>query len=223
MRVGAILAAGGVSGRMGFDKLFAPLAGRTVLERALAPLEASPWVHAIAVVLRAEQFARAGRLFRAGRFHKIAALVPAGSRRRASIASGLAALPPCELVLVHDAARPLVTAGLLCAVIEAAHEHGAAAPAVPLTDTVKLGDERDLVVATPERARLRRLQTPQVFRRELLERAHREAAPQWTDDAAMLLSLGLPVRLVPGSADNLKLTYPSDLPLAEALLASRRL
>ena len=144
-----------------------------------------------------------------------------GVRRQDSVRGGLAALPPeCDAVLVHDAARPFASPSLIRAVI-AALEEGAvgAIPALPVTDTIKeLAPDGRTVAATPDRALLRAVQTPQGFVRASLEEAHRRAeAEGWdvTDDASMLERLGLPVVCVPGEEGNVKITNPEDLRLLE--------
>lgn len=144
--------------------------------------------------------------------------IEGGATRLLSVARGLEALPPGpNLVAVHDGARPLATPALLRRVINAALEHGAALPALVPPDTVKVVDERGFVVNTPSREDLRLVQTPQVFRRDLLLKAYSEALRQGreaTDDAALVEALGKPVFTVPGERTNIKLTRPGDLALA---------
>jgi 2-C-methyl-D-erythritol 4-phosphate cytidylyltransferase len=123
---------------------------------------------------------------------------------------------------VHDGARPLVTARLIEEALAAAQEVGAAVPAIPVADTIKQTDNRDYVLRTLNRSSLWASQTPQVFRYDLLRRAHQEVSSDVTDDAAMLEALGLPVKVFPGSPLNLKVTTPEDLRLAEALLLAAR-
>ncbi|OIJ86586.1 2-C-methyl-D-erythritol 4-phosphate cytidylyltransferase [Streptomyces sp. MUSC 14] len=158
-------------------------------------------------------------------------VVPGGDTRQESVKRGLDALPPeYGVVLVHDAARPLVPVDTVDAVIEAV---GAGAPAVvpalPLADTVKEVEPAaeagapEPVVATPERARLRAVQTPQGFDRTTLVRAHETVTGDVTDDASMVEQLGLRVVTVPGHEEAFKVTRPLDLVLAEAVLARRRL
>ena len=159
-------------------------------------------------------------------------VVPGGDTRQESVRNGLAALPEdVETVLVHDAARPLVPVDTVDAVAAAVHEGAVAVvPALPLTDTVKEVEPAadggpEPVVATPERARLRAVQTPQGFRRAVLARAHEELAVTGegaTDDAGMVERLGEPVVIVPGHEEAFKVTRPLDLVLAEAVLARRR-
>jgi 2-C-methyl-D-erythritol 4-phosphate cytidylyltransferase len=154
---------------------------------------------------------------------QVSAVVAGGLKRQQSVALGLQALRRCDVVLVHDGARPLVTADIIERVVEAAVEHGAAVPAVPVRDTIKRVDG-DRVVETLNRDELRAVQTPQGFRYELLVQAHERAREEGfygTDDATLVERLGHPVAVVPGSPENLKITTPEDLLLAEALLQWR--
>ncbi|WP_328676287.1 2-C-methyl-D-erythritol 4-phosphate cytidylyltransferase [Streptomyces sp. NBC_00322] len=156
-------------------------------------------------------------------------VVPGGDTRQESVKLGLDALPPgIDAVLVHDAARPLVPVDTVDAVIEAVRDGAVAVvPALPLADTVKEVEPRpdgspEPVLATPERARLRAVQTPQGFDRETLVRAHETVTDNVTDDASMVEQLGEPVVVVPGHEEAFKVTRPLDLVLAEAVLARRR-
>ncbi|MFI1678789.1 2-C-methyl-D-erythritol 4-phosphate cytidylyltransferase [Streptomyces sp. NPDC020607] len=157
-------------------------------------------------------------------------VVPGGESRQESVRAGLDALPPgFDIVLVHDAARPLVPVDTVDGVIEAVRDGApAVVPALPLADTVKRVEPAaeqgapEPVVATPERARLRAVQTPQGFDRATLVRAHESVTGQVTDDAGMVEQLGLPVVCVPGHEEAFKVTRPLDLVLAEAVLARRR-
>jgi 2-C-methyl-D-erythritol 4-phosphate cytidylyltransferase len=215
--IGAIVLGAGGSTRMGgVDKLLAPLAGRPLLARTLDPFADSPAVQAIVVVASAANAAAIEALV-CGRA-KMRAVVLGGERRRDSVRAGLAALADCDLVLVHDGARPLVTADLIDSVLRAAAETGAALCAVPVSDTVKRANAAGLVESTLRREHLWLAQTPQAFRRDILLRAHEELEGDFTDDAAMVEALGLPVRIVMGSARNLKVTTPEDLELAAAML-----
>ncbi|MEU5000639.1 2-C-methyl-D-erythritol 4-phosphate cytidylyltransferase [Streptomyces sp. NPDC021622] len=157
-------------------------------------------------------------------------VVPGGDTRQESVKLGLDALPPgIGVVLVHDAARPLVPVDTVDGVIEAVREGApAVVPALPLADTVKEVEpgepgQPEPVVATPERARLRAVQTPQGFDRDILVRAHETVTDNVTDDASMVEQLGLQVVVVPGHEEAFKVTRPLDLVLAEAVLARRRL
>jgi len=156
-------------------------------------------------------------------------VVPGGESRQESVKLGLDALPDeFDIVLVHDAARPLVPVDTVDAVIEAVRDGSpAVVPALPLADTVKEVEpapgEPEPVVATPVRARLRAVQTPQGFDRTTLIRAHETVTEDVTDDASMVEQLGLTVVVVPGHEEAFKVTRPLDLVLAEAVLARRRL
>ncbi|MEW2292184.1 2-C-methyl-D-erythritol 4-phosphate cytidylyltransferase [Streptomyces sp. NPDC006743] len=158
-------------------------------------------------------------------------VVPGGESRQESVRLGLDALPPGhDIVLVHDAARPLVPVDTVDAVIDAVREGAAAVvPALPLADTVKevepaaAAGDPEPVLATPDRSRLRAVQTPQGFDRATLVRAHESVTDNVTDDASMVEQLGERVVAVPGHEEAFKVTRPLDLVLAEAVLARRRL
>ena len=219
--VGAIIVAAGGSTRMhGADKLFADLAGVPLLARTLRPFQDSPLVDRIVLVLSAANLERGRALADACGIDKLSAACEGGPRRQDSVRLGLQALGACEWVLVHDGARPLVSTKLIERGLAAARETGAAVPALPLADTVKLATADGTVERTLDRDRLWAAQTPQVFRYDLLLRAHREVSSEATDDAAMLEALRLPVKLFEGSPANVKVTTPEDLRLAEALLAA---
>lgn len=148
-------------------------------------------------------------------------LAPGGGTRRASVRSGIEALgEEPDTVLVHDGARPLVTREVIGRVLDRVRE-GPVVPVVPIPDTVKEVDAEGRIVATLDRSRLRRAQTPQGFPREALARAHREASGAATDDAGLCESLGMEVRTVAGDPDNIKITTPADLERARRLLAER--
>jgi 2-C-methyl-D-erythritol 4-phosphate cytidylyltransferase len=147
--------------------------------------------------------------------------VTGGATRQDSVRAALMALPPeTDIVLVHDAARPLAPVELIEAVAAAVRAGApAVVPGLPVDDTVKRIDSHARVVETPPRRFLRAIQTPQGFTRELLERAHQLQAPEATDDAGLVELLGEPVLVIPGSPDAFKITRPEDLARAEARLA----
>ena len=217
--VGAVIAAAGSSSRMaGADKLFVPLGGRPLLARTIQAFQDSPLVERIVLVLSAANLERGVKLAAERGIDKLSAVCEGGPRRQDSVRLGLEALGLCDWVLVHDGARPLASAELVERGLAAARETGAAVPAVPLADTVKLAAPDGTVERALDRDRLWAAQTPQVFRYDLLLRAHREVTDDVPDDAAMLEALGLPVKLFEGSPANIKVTTPEDLCLAEALL-----
>ena len=218
--VGAIIAAAGRGRRFGEgDKLFAPLAGRPLIAHTLIAFEVCRLIDTVVLVLTEENLERACRLVDAAGFDKVAVICPGGPRRQDSVRLGLEALGECRWVVVHDGARPLVTAALIEAGLAAAAETGAAIAAVPLADTLKEAADDGLVRRTLDRRNLWAAQTPQVFDYELLREAHRQADGEVPDDAALVEALGRRVKVFPGSARNLKVTTAADLALAQALLA----
>ena len=217
-KVTAIIVAAGEGRRFGSAKPFALLGGQTVLDRTVKVFEAHPEVDEIILVLRQEAIEPAS----AGRSGKVAAVVGGGARRQDSVLHGFARLNcgPTDVVLVHDGVRPLVGRDVISRVIAMARESGAAIPAVPVEDTIKetVGGN---VVRTLERTRLHRVQTPQGFAREVLERAlqsAREDGFYGTDEAALVERTGHPVAVVAGDPRNIKITSPGDLKIAEAFL-----
>jgi 2-C-methyl-D-erythritol 4-phosphate cytidylyltransferase len=220
MTTGAIIVAAGSSQRMGgIDKLLAPLAGRPVIAHSIAVFAAHPRVEAMTIVVSPANEGPIRAL--TGELAPAAIVVLGGTRRRDSVASGLDALAHCDYVLVHDGARPLVTAEIIDAALDGAIQSGASLCAVPVSDTVKRAAGDGLVASTVNRERLWLAQTPQAFRTEVLRRAHAAHDIDATDDAALVELIEEPVRLVRGSSENLKITTPSDLALAAAILASR--
>ena len=223
---GAVIVAAGRSRRMGGDdKLWAPLVdrngrGRPLLAFTLAPFQACPAVDRVALVVVADALAQARALAQDEGLDKVCAVVPGGARRQDSVRAGLEALGRCSWVVVHDGARPLVTAALIEGSLAEARETGAACCALSAPDTIKEGDEAERVVRTLDRSRLWLAQTPQAFRYDLLMEAHRRAEGEATDDAALVEALGVKVRLYRGSPRNLKVTTQEDLALVQALLAT---
>ena len=222
-RVGAIIASAGASSRMGgLDKTLAPLAGEPLIARTVEVFERSPNVGSV-VLMVAERNVEAVRKIAAERgWAKVAGVCPGGERRQDTVRLGLAALPEGDWVVVHDGARPLVDAALIAAGLAAAAATGAAVAALPAAETIKRVAGGARVVETLDRGELVIAQTPQVFRRDVLERAHREVTDDVTDDAAMVERLGVEVRIFAGDPANVKVTTPSDLAVAGALLAAAR-
>ena len=193
-----------------------------MLWHVLARLEASPLVTDIVLVVRSEDMDYCRRhLSESGDFGKVTALVSGGAERSASVYRGLQETR-ADMVLVHDAVRPFISERLLERVVAATREHGAALPALPVVETIKEVAD-GWVVGTPRRARLWQAQTPQGFDRELLLRAYHAAGTDVvaTDDAALVERLGHVVYVVPGEADNRKLTTPEDLAWAEWRVRAR--
>lgn len=221
----AVVVAAGRSERMGQDKLLLPLAGRPVLEHTLRAVDGTERVDEIILVTREDLLVPLADLCKKCSLQKPVKLVRGGATRPESVLAGaLAADPRAELIAVQDGARPLVTPALFDAVVESAQATNASAPAVPVTDTIKVADESGVVRSTPERQTLFAVQTPQVFQAELLKAALQSAiacGANITDDCAAVERLGKQVLLVPGDGENIKLTRPMDLLVAEAILKDR--
>ncbi len=219
-----VIVAAGSSRRMGGrDKLWIPLAGRMILARTIDIFAASPLISTIVLVLNPARLEDARDLCAREGWSKVGGIVPGGERRQDSVRAGLEKLaeiaPETRWVMIHDGARPLVTPQILEAGLQAAQEHLAAVAAVPVKDTIKQV-ENGMISATPVRAHLWAVQTPQVFSFPLIYQAHTGPLIQEeaTDDAALLERLGHPVAIFPGAYSNLKITTQEDLLMAEALL-----
>lgn len=217
--LGAILVAAGASQRMGFDKVWALLAGRPVLTYALDVLTGSRMVDRLVLVVAPNRQADAHRLVRD--LGARVELCPGGARRRDSVAAGLELIPDLTQVLVHDAARPFLTERLIVDGIVAIRDADAAVAAVPLRDTLKRV-EHGCVLETLPREQLWVIQTPQFFRTDVLARALRASDEDVTDEATLVEWIGGRVVVYAGCEGNQKLTTPADLDLAEARLAMRR-
>jgi len=217
-RTSAIIVAAGSSQRMGFDKLFAPLGGIPVLARTIAAFENSPSVAEIVIVTSADRMDAVRALVPA----KKSAVVEGGAERWESVWNGLQAVAAeFEFVAVHDGARPLIRSKKIEDCIAAAAEHGAAACARPITDTVKRANAEGFVTGAVDRDGLWAMQTPQVFRKELLLRAYaavRASGQGVTDEVSAVEALGAPIFLVQSRHPNPKITFASDLEAAERLV-----
>jgi 2-C-methyl-D-erythritol 4-phosphate cytidylyltransferase/2-C-methyl-D-erythritol 2,4-cyclodiphosphate synthase len=226
----AIVVGAGRSTRMGgTDKLAADVAGRPLLAWTLAAVAAAPEIERMVIVTAPERTAEiAGARWLPA---NVIDVVPGGARRQESVHAGFIALDAgaggneTGVVLVHDAARPLVGRNLIGAVAAAVAEHGAAIPVVPVAETLKRLDG-ELVGATVDRSGLGAAQTPQGVRRDLLREAYRQfpagGPATFTDEAALLEACSIPVHVVPGEPGNLKVTLPADLDRVALALAGRR-
>lgn len=201
-------------------KQFRELEGVPLLVRTLRVFEQHPAVHHVVVALPEDQHRAAGLELEQAGLTKLVRVVPGGASRQDSVAAALRVVPDdVEVVLVHDAVRPFVETDHVQAVVDAAAEVGAAALAVPVADTLRRADDGAFGATVP-REDLYRMQTPQGFRLGLFRQAHAQARAQGfeaTDDVDLVQQLGHPVRVVVGSARNIKLTRPEDWELAELL------
>ncbi len=221
MAAGAIIVAAGSSTRMGSagDKTLADIGGEPLIARTIDVFESCDAVTAIALVVSEGNRDAIAALCDAKGWRKTVPPLIGGARRQDSVRAGLDALPPdCDWVLVHDGARPFVTPRMIEEGLAAAAMAGAAIAVVPAFDTVKRIGEGGRVVETLDRSELAMVQTPQVFRRDVLERAHAEVTGDVTDDAAMVERIGVEVRTFEGARSNIKVTTPEDLLIASAML-----
>lgn len=226
-RAHALVPAAGAGDRARRDgnKVLAAIGGIPMVARTLRALDQCDAVEAITVVARAGEETRIASLCQEWEVGKLHRVVTGGAARSDSVRLGLAALPEdAGIVAIHDAARPFVGADTVGRAVELAAAHGAAVPAVPVIDTVKLSAGGERVERTLPRHALWAVQTPQAFRTDLIRRAHAEAqrlGADITDDASAVELLGEPVCLFPGDPENLKITTPLDFEIAE-VLARRR-
>jgi 2-C-methyl-D-erythritol 4-phosphate cytidylyltransferase len=218
-KVGAVIAAAGEGRRMGgIDKVFAPLGGRPALAYVLDAFEECQAISQIIVVVNKDSLKKCRQLIAEKKYAKSIEVCAGGKRRQDSVAAGLQKLKDCDWVVIHDGARPLVTRELIEDGLAAAEETGAAVAAVPVTDTIKTAGDDRIVLETPPRQNLWAVQTPQVFRADIILRAYQKTKDEVTDDASLVEALGTRVKLYMGSYDNIKITTAKDLLVAEVLL-----
>ena len=221
-KTGAVIVAAGSSERMGgTDKMFAVLDGKPVLARVIEVFQACDRISDIVVVLNQQNLEEGKRLVSEGKWSKVKDVCEGGKRRQDSVLNGLNCLGECDWVVIHDGARPLVTAELIENGLDTAEETGAAIAAVPVTDTIKMAADNLTIQGTPPRQSLWAAQTPQVFRYDIITNAYRKLKYEVTDDARAVELMGGSVRIYHGSNDNIKITLPEDLAVAEILLKKR--
>lgn len=220
---GAVIVAAGNASRMGgIDKVMAPLMGEPVIRHTVRAFQDCEAIREIVVVTRQELIGPVMDLCKD--FSKVTAVVTGGSDRAASVQAGLRTLSSkVRLVAVQDGARPLVSFQVIDRTVRAANTYGAAAPGIPVKDTVKVV-RGGVVASTPDRSSLQAVQTPQVFDLDLLRAALKKAAKEKlpiTDDCSAVELLGMSVKMVEGEERNIKITTPMDLRLAEMLMEER--
>jgi 2-C-methyl-D-erythritol 4-phosphate cytidylyltransferase len=221
----AIIVAAGSSQRMGFDKLFATMAGKPMIAHSLHAFERASSVNEMIVVAREDRHDEIRNISRTGNFEKVRSITVGGERRQDSVRAGLNRLNSgAKYVAVHDAARPLVTPQQIERVFEQCQICGAATLAEPISDTLKRADMELVVTGSVDRHQLYAMQTPQVFERALIEEAYRAADMEnlsLTDEVSAVERFGRKVVLVPNDDFNFKITYPRDLLLGEFVLKQR--
>lgn len=219
-RCGAVIVAAGIASRMGgIDKVMAPIQGEPMIVRTVRQFQGCDAISEIVIVTREDLIQPIMGLCKD--MDKVTAVVVGGKSRQESVNLGLNSLSKkVKLAAVHDGARPFVTWQVIDRVVRAANTYGAAAPAIPVKDTIKVV-EGYVVKNTPDRNTLRAIQTPQVFDFDLLRGALRKAeldGAQVTDDCSAVERMGMSVKIVEGDERNIKVTTPMDLKIAELLL-----
>jgi 2-C-methyl-D-erythritol 4-phosphate cytidylyltransferase len=221
MKIGIIIPAAGSGSRMGgTSKPFVELAGKPLLLHCLEAFLSVPDVQKIVVALPESALAESPKWLGSDRI----TIVQGGAQRGDSVRAAFEALPSdIDVVVVHDAARPLLTRQMIDAVIQHAAAGTSATVAIPVTDTLHHVDSKGAIVETPDRSEFWRAQTPQAFPRAALEQAYQRLVDvsAATDEAGLVASAGFPVHVIPGDVSNLKITNPEDLARAEAALARR--
>lgn len=220
--IAAVIVAAGEGRRMeGMDKVLEPLAGLPILLHATKPFQDCKSISQIVIVVSGEKEQMCRHLVGGKEWSKVTDICLGGTRRQDSVAEGIKRLKEYDWIVIHDGARPLVTVDIIERGLKAARETGAAAAAIPVKDTIKVVDGSDIVLDTPDRRSLMAVQTPQIFRFDVIQIAHHQDAEDVTDDATLVERLGHKVKLFTGSYDNIKITTPEDLALAEVLLKKR--
>ncbi len=220
----AVIVAAGSSHRMGQDKLTLTIGGMSVIERTLRAFESCESIHEIIIVTREDRLQEMADLGAKCGITKLRQVVVGGSTRAGSSLAGVtAASRRSTLIGIHDAARPLVTPDGIAAVYQAAKDHQAAAPVLPLKDTIKEMKDGKLV-STPPRENMAAVQTPQVFQADLIRAALSEAVQKElpiTDDCSAVEAMGIPIEAVEGWEENIKITTPFDVLIAEEIIRRR--
>ena len=222
----AIVPAAGSSHRMGGEnKLLMQVGGKSVLERTLQAIDRTELVDEIIVATRQDCLEEVAELcHQAGLHKKVKVVVGGASRTESVLAAALEANPRSKFLAVHDGARPLVTPEEFDQVIRTAKKTNAAAPAIPVNDTIKVADNKGRITGTPDRSTLFAVQTPQVFQAEILRAALQTVlrnGEQVTDDCGAVEQMGKTVYLTEGNRENIKITTPIDVVIAEAILERR--
>jgi 2-C-methyl-D-erythritol 4-phosphate cytidylyltransferase len=218
----AVIVGGGSGNRFGGDKLTVSLDGKPLIAHTLSAFEGTAAVSAIVLVVppgREEEFRT---IARDEGISKLTSVIPGGEHRHESVRRGLEAIPPgVELVAIHDAARPLITPDLITRCLEVAAQEGASALAVPVTDTLHRIDASGCAAGTVDRTTLRAMQTPQVFCAAEIRDLLAAVSGNPTDEVSVAVAAGKKVSLVEHHEPNLKVTWPHDVVMAEALLRGR--
>ena len=221
----AVILAAGSSQRMGKDKTLMCLGSTPVLVRTLLAFEKSEHVDEIIVVTRVDKIEETAALCHGNGVSKLKMVIGGGATRMESALAGVSACrKDAKLIAIHDGARPLVTQDLISRTVYAAEKYISAVPVIPSTDTLKIVDENGVITATPDRSKVFRVQTPQIFHADMIKGALTKAAKDQlsiTDDCSAMDMMGVKTHVVEGDIDNIKLTTPHDIVIAEAVLKNR--
>jgi len=221
----AVVVAAGSSQRMGEDKMQMILRAKPVIIRTLLAFEKCPFVDDIVVVTRQDKIMEIADLIKLYELSKVTQVISGGATRTESALAGVSAVRKgAKLIAIHDGARPLVSQELIGRVVRAANEHISAVPAIRSTDTLKQIDLEGRIIAAVDRDRVVRIQTPQVFDADIIKGALTKAVQDHlalTDDCSAMDMMGVKTYIVEGESENIKLTTPGDMVVAEAILSHR--
>lgn len=221
----AVVLAAGSSQRMGQEKTLMTVGGMPVLVRTLLAFEKSEHVDEIIVVTRVDRIEDTAELCHGNGISKLKMVIGGGATRMESALAGVSACnKDAKLIAIHDGARPLITQELISRTVYAAEKYISAVPVIPSTDTLKTVDENGVIIDTPDRSRIFRVQTPQIFHADMIKGALTKAAKDRlpiTDDCSAMDMMGVKTHVVEGDPDNIKLTTPNDIVVAEAIIKSR--
>ena len=217
LKVGVIIAAAGRDERMGdMGKIFIPLGDKPLLAWSVDTCQRCDLVQQIVITLNNNNL-KLGQKLKEERAWSKATICLGGPQRQDSVREGLRKLKDCDWVIIHDGDRPFLTLDLIRNGLEAARETGAAIAAVPVKDTIKLADDTGLITETLQRNKLWLAQTPQIFSFDIINEAYQKLTTEVTDDAAAVERLGYKVKLYMGDYNNIKVTTPEDLALAQII------
>lgn len=226
MTISVVIAAGGRGTRMGagFNKVFMKLDGAEILLHTIRAFDESPFVDEIIAVTGTEDIERVQALAKDNNIKKLVCVTEGGSTRRASVYNGIIKAKS-DIIAIHDGARCLISQKEIENVIKDCEKYGAAAVGVICKDTLKAADDDGFIAGTIDRSRTYQIQTPQVFKRNIILEAHEAAIKNGfepTDDCTLVERMGVRIKITPGSYDNIKITTPEDIPVAERILNRRK-
>ena len=222
--ISAIIVSAGESQRMaGLDKIFAPILNKPVINYSISTFAECPEISEIVVVLAKSSIDKFKALLKQSNWKKPISYCVGGASRQDSVMAGLSLLNPCDLVIIHDGARPCITKEIVRRAINSVSETGAATAGVPTTDTIKIVGKNDAVVSTPPRESLWNIQTPQIFNYDLIRKAHLQKPNTYiTDDSTLVEQMGVVVKVFWGSYNNIKITNTQDIYIVESTLSEKQ-